>query len=56
MTFRLLAALVLASSTLAAQMPGPPPGLPARDRAYDLLLDGRLISVFVALAVPKAQS
>jgi len=39
MTLRLLAACTIAATTLAAQLPAPPPGLPARDRAYDRLLD-----------------
>lgn len=55
MTFRLLAALVLASSTLAAQMPGPPPGLPARDRAYDVLLDTNVRDGLVYYNAVKAQ-
>ena len=55
MTFRLLAVLVLASSTLAAQLPGPPPGLPARDRAYDVLLDTNVRDGLVYYNAVKAQ-
>lgn len=39
MTLRLIAACSVLSFAAAVQLPAPPPGLPARDRAYDKMLD-----------------
>jgi len=53
MTFRLIA--VAAVTVLATQLPAPPPGLPARDRAYDTLLDTNVRDGLVYYNAMKAQ-
>ena len=53
MTFRLLAAIAV--TALAAQLPAPPPGLPARDRAYDVLLDTNVRDGLVYYNAVKGQ-
>jgi hypothetical protein len=55
MTFRLLALAALASATLAAQLPAPPPGLPVRDRGYDTLLDTNVRDGLVYYNAVKGQ-